>query len=135
MTRSAKNRIDSFAFAPGRTLANKYEVVSKLGSGWEGEVFLIKERSTGIERAAKFFFPHRNVRNKNINFYAKKLHKLRDCPALIQYHTQETISYGGEEISFLISDYVEGEILADFLASQPKRRLDVRKSARISPST
>src|SRR5690349_14203221 len=125
MAKSTQANISSFDFQPGRSLAKKYEVISRLGSGWEGEVYLLKERSTGIERAAKFFFPHRNKADKSINFYAKKLHKLRDCPALIQYHTLETIHHNGHDISFLISDYVEGEILLEFLASQPGGRLDV----------
>ncbi len=125
MAKTKKLPVKAFNFPTGRTLAKKYEVVSKLGGGWEGEVYLLREHSTGIERAAKFFFPQRNKRNKSLNFYAKKLHKLRACPALIQYHTQETIHYGGEDISFLISDYVEGEILQEFLADQPRGRLDV----------
>ena len=47
------NDIQTFDLAPGRTLARKYEVVSRLGGGWEGEVYRIREKSTGIERAAK----------------------------------------------------------------------------------
>ena len=57
-------------------------------------------------------------------FYAKKLHKLRDCPALIQYHTQETIRFQNQSVTFLISDFVEGEILTDFIKNQPGKRLD-----------
>lgn len=126
MAKSVKrSTISAFDFAPGRTLAKKYVVMSKLGAGWEGEVYLLKELSTGIDRAAKFFFPQRNLRNKALNFYAKKLHKLRDCPALIQYHTQETIQHSGQEISFLVSDFVEGQILLEFLKAQPGGRLDV----------
>ncbi len=56
-------KIESFVLAPGRVIARKYEVVSKLGDGWEGEVYKIRERSTKIERAAKLFFPHRHPRN------------------------------------------------------------------------
>ncbi|MEN9835598.1 MAG: hypothetical protein RL011_1791 [Pseudomonadota bacterium] len=124
MARADKSSIETFDFPAGHVLAKKYEVMSRLGSGWEGEVYLLKENSTGIERAAKFFYPERNKRNKTINFYAKKLHKLRDCPALIQYHTQEIIHYGGHDISFLVSDYVEGEVLQDFVRHQPGKRLD-----------
>ncbi len=97
-----------------------YEIVSRLGSGWEGEVFIIRERKTGIERAAKFFFPHRNLRNKTSTFYARKLHKLRDCPIVISYHSQERIIYRGLAVTFLVSDYVEGEILSSFLSRQPR---------------
>ena len=107
--------LDSFGLYPGRILARKYEVLSLLGAGWEGEVYKIREIATGIERAAKFFFPLRNPRDRAINFYAKKLHKLRHCPILIQYHTQEKIIFGRKPLTFLVSDYVEGELLSGFL--------------------
>ena len=118
------HKISSFDFREGRLLAGKYEVASKLGEGWEGEVYLVKETATGIERAAKFFFPSRNRGNKTLNFYARKLHKLRDCKALMQYHTQERVRFKGQPLTFLVSDYIEGEILTEFLSRQPRKRLD-----------
>jgi hypothetical protein len=121
--KTAKPWIDEFNFAPGTILAGKYVVVSRLGSGWEGEVYMLREMPTGIERAAKFFFPQRNPGGRTANFYAKKLHKLRHCPILVQYHTQETISFRGIPITFLVSELVEGELLSRFLAQQPGHRL------------
>ena len=118
-------RIDAFDFQPGRVLASKYEVVSRLGAGWEGEVYVLREIRTGIDRAAKFFFPHRNIKDKTANFYARKLHKLRGCPILIQYHTQEVISFRRMSITVLISEFVEGELLSRFLARQPGHKLSV----------
>lgn len=115
--------IESFDFSEGRTLANKFEILGFLGGGWEGEVYLIREKSTGIERAAKFFFPHRNPRNKVSSAYAKKLHKLRHCPVLIQYLTQETVVFKSQSITVLISEYVEGDLLGEFLKKQPGQRL------------
>ena len=120
---STNRRITRFDFQPKTIVAGKYEVVSKLGAGWEGEVYLLRECSTGIERAAKFWFPQRNPRNRAIRFYAKKLHKLRHCPILIQYHTVETTVHDDLPIRFLVSEYVEGELLADFLRRQPGKRL------------
>ncbi|UCE88907.1 MAG: protein kinase, partial [Pseudomonadota bacterium] len=117
--------VDDFGFAPGRVLARKYEVIARLGAGWEGEVYLVNEIATGIERAAKFFYPQRNPKNRSLLFYARKLHKLRNCSIVIQYHTQETITFHHQPISFLVSDYVEGELLSDFLCHQPGKRLDV----------
>ena len=116
-------RIESFDMPAGRLIARKYEVVSKLGSGWEGEVYKIRERNTKIERAAKLFFPHRNPRKKTSNFYARKLHKLRHCPILIQYYTEETLIYRRRPITVLVSEYVEGEMLSEFLKRQPGGRL------------
>lgn len=117
-------RVESFDLQVGDVLLNKYEVASHLGRGWEGEVYLVREIGTGIERAAKFFFPHRNPRNRTLTYYAKKLHLLRHCPILIQYHTHEVVDYDGIPVTFAISEYVEGEPLSEFLARQPGKRLD-----------
>lgn len=113
-----------FRFWPGRPLAGKYEVRARLGGGWEGEVYLVRERATGIERAAKFFYPERNPRGAALRRYARMLHRLQYCPILIRYHTQEVITVRGEAISVLVSDFVEGDRLADFLRAQPGKRLD-----------
>jgi tRNA A-37 threonylcarbamoyl transferase component Bud32 len=115
--------IDSFDLVPGRSLARKYEIVSRLGGGWEGEVYKIREKTTGIERAAKLFFPQRNVRNKTARIYARKLHKLRECPIVIQYHTEETVTVKRQPITVLVSEYVEGELLTAFLKRQRGGRL------------
>lgn len=118
-----KNLIEEFKLAPGRVLSKKYEIIDLLGAGWEGEVYLIREIATGIERTAKLFFPHRNVKDRTAQFYAKKLHKLRHCPIVIQYSTQETIVFRNQPVTVLISEYVEGELLSDFIARQHGKRL------------
>lgn len=115
--------IEEFKLAPGRVLAKKYEIIDLLGAGWEGEVYLIREIATGIERTAKLFFPHRNIKDKTTQFYANKLHKLRHCPIVIQYSTQETITFKNKPVTVLISEYVEGELLSDFITRQPGKRL------------
>lgn len=48
--------IQTFNFKPKSQLSGgKYTVVRKLGGGWEGEVYIVRERMIGILRAAKFF--------------------------------------------------------------------------------
>jgi tRNA A-37 threonylcarbamoyl transferase component Bud32 len=116
-------RLDAFKFKPGYRLADKYRVGLLLGAGWEGEVYHITEEATGIERAAKLFFPARNPQNKAVNVYAKKLDVLRDCSMVIRYHTQEAIPFRGHTITALVSEYVEGEILAEYIKRQPGSRL------------
>jgi tRNA A-37 threonylcarbamoyl transferase component Bud32 len=117
--------IETFDLEPGRTIAKKYQVISRLGSGWEGEVYKIREISTNIERAAKLFFPDRNLKNKASDAYARKLHALRECPVVIQYHTQETMTYRKTPVTVLISEYVEGELLSDHLERLPGKRLHI----------
>ena len=80
-------RIESFNFPEGLLIQNKFRVGKRLGGGWESEVYTVYEKLTGIDRAAKFFFPHRNVANRAAKFHAKKLHKLKNCSILIQYLT------------------------------------------------
>jgi hypothetical protein len=114
----------SYNFQPGRILAKKYQVVAPLGSVREGEIYALSECATGIERTAKFFYPHVDPLGRVATIHAQKLHKLRHCPILMQYRTQETISIGGAPVTFLVSDFVRGELLGDFLARQPGRRLE-----------
>lgn len=117
-------KITSFDLPPGKSIAGKYKVISRLGSGWEGEVYKVNEEKTGIERAAKFFYPHRNIKDKLAKQYAQKLHKLSQCSLLIQYHTQEQINYKKTPITVLISEYIEGVLLSDFLKNFRGNKLD-----------
>jgi serine/threonine protein kinase len=121
----SKSRIDTFNFQTGLIFSKKYQVLKQIGTGWEGEVYLIKELSTGIECTGKFFFPQRNINNKTAKVYANKLYKLRHCPLLIKYHTQEAFWYRGHRITYLVSEYVEGELLSEFIARQSGKRLPV----------
>src|SRR5918999_2400556 len=112
-----------FDFAPGRKVAGKYEIDRLLGSGWEGEVYAIVERTTGIRRAAKFYYPHRDPMGKLAIAYARKLDALRHCPILMQYHHQEVAYVQRRKVTVVISELVEGQKLSEFLAAQPDRRL------------
>lgn len=123
MSASRETRIDRFDLQPGRYIASKYEIIEKLGAGWEGEVYKIMERDMGIIRAAKLFYPQRNARDRTARLYAEKLHKLRHCPIIIQYHTRESIQFRKTPITVLISEYVEGDKLSDFIERQRGKRL------------
>lgn len=112
-----------FDFQPGRTVAGKYEIERYLGGGYEGEVYVINERNTGIRRAAKFYYPHRDPSGKAAITYARKLDALRHCPILMQYHHQEVASVKRKKVIVVISELVEGEKLSEFLKRQPEGRL------------
>lgn len=119
------SEIETFDFQPGQRIGERYEVESLLGGGWEGEVYKLRELDTNIVRAGKFFFPHRNKRSTASRVYAQKLHKLRAYPILIQYHASDVIDHEGERVVFLVSEFVEGEILEAFLNRQPGKRISV----------
>ncbi|MCA9254613.1 MAG: protein kinase, partial [Phycisphaerales bacterium] len=118
------NEITGFHLPPGRVIGGKYVVDSFIGGGWEGEVYKVIERRTGIQRAAKLFFPQRNQRDRAVKFYATKLNRLRNCPIVIQYHHSEVLRFKKANVTCLISEFVEGELLTQFLARQPNQRLD-----------
>ena len=121
MFRATKSK--RFDFAPGKSIAGKYIIDRPLGSGWEGEVYVITERSTGIQRAAKFYYPFRDPMGKAAIAYARKLDALRHCPILMQYHHQEIVSVKKQRVIVVISELVEGEKLSEFLARQPRHKL------------
>jgi len=130
-TRSTTQAGRPFDLTPGREIGGKYVVERLLGRGWEGEVYRVTEKRTGALRAAKLFFPERNHRDKAVTFYARKLEKLRACPMAIKYHHSETIRLRGQPVTVLISEFVEGVILEELIASSPGRRLPEYEALRI----
>ncbi|MEA5445048.1 protein kinase [Gammaproteobacteria bacterium AB-CW1] len=120
---SRSRAVRRFDFAPGDRLADKYEVIERLGRGWEGEVYKVRERATGIERAAKFFYPERNMGNRAVAYHARKLNRLRHCRILIPYLTHDHVKHEGRDVPFLVSEFVEGELLEDFIYRRPGKRL------------
>ena len=112
--------VSEFNFDSGFVIADKYKIISKLGGGWEGEVYLSKEVNTGIERTAKFFYPQRGG---SAVAYAKKLYKVRDCPAIIQYHHSISTRFGAQDVTCVISEYVDGVILESYLETRRGKKL------------
>ncbi len=116
-------KIEAFDFKPGRRIAGKYIVQEKLGAGWEGEVYKVLELHTNIVRAAKLFYPHRNVGFKRSVKFAKKLHKLADCTIVMNYHAQEILKIKGHDIICIVCEFIEGDMLSQILNRQKGKRL------------
>lgn len=102
-------------------LGSHYQVIEFLGCGYEGEVYKVEERDTGILRAAKLFHPTRRLTEKPLVRYAQKLFKLRGCPIVIQYHHKDTAMIKKQKVDFLVSEFVDGEMLSSFLSRQKKK--------------
>jgi tRNA A-37 threonylcarbamoyl transferase component Bud32 len=108
---------------PGVTLGRNYFVVGFLGAGWEGEVYKVEERRTGVLRAAKIFYEGRRLSRIQMQRYARKLQRLRRCPIITQYHHRDVARVGRETVEILVSDLANGEILSSFLERQRGKRL------------
>jgi len=113
----------AFNLLPERSLGRHYRIVEFLGGGWEGEVYKVEETSTGIIRAAKLFYQRNGVGERALLRYARKLYKLRSCPIVIQYHHRDTATVAGRKLDFLVSDFVDGEMLSTFLKRHFRNRL------------
>jgi len=116
-------KIEKYNLPSGRSLGAHYQIIGQLGSGWEGEVYKVRENRTGIIRAAKLFYPRSRDREKPLLRYARKLYKLRSCPIVVQYHHRDTARVRGQTVDFLVSDFADGEMLSSFLARRKGNRL------------
>ncbi len=110
-------RTTPFALEPGRRIG-RYVIERPLGSGYEGEVYVVNEKGTGIRRAAKIYYPQRDPHGKNAIAYARKLDALRHCPILLQYLHQEQITVKRQKVTVVVSELVEGQKLSEFLIQQ-----------------
>lgn len=118
------SRIETFDLPPGRRIGSRYLVEYLLGHGSEGEVYQIREADTGIRRAAKLYFPHRDPHRKAMVHHARKLHALRHCPIVLQYHHSEVVRVKKHEVVALVSELCEGEQLERWIGRHRGKRLD-----------
>ncbi len=127
----AKRSLKRFDLQPGYSFGGKYTIEAFLGGGVEGEVYKVLENRTKIRRAAKLFYPTHNTRDKAARAYARKLENLRHCPLVIQYHNAETLRFDDAEVTCLLSDYVDGILLSQYVANRPGKRLSPFEAAHI----
>jgi serine/threonine protein kinase len=112
-----------YDLAEGGRLGKHYTVLHFLGDGYEGEVYKVEEKTTEIVRAAKLFYKKNLLQKCPHVAYAKRLHQLRSCPIVIQYHHQDQVQINGQKVDFLVSDFVDGSVLSHHIAAQPQKRL------------
>ena len=119
-----------FDLAPGRRLGRSYEVEACLGGGVEGEVYRVRDRFTGIVRAAKLYDPGPDAggrrrapgRRRSVR-HAQKLETLRHCPVVLQYLHLELVTVRGQEVHALISELCPGEPMQAWIDRHPGGRV------------
>jgi hypothetical protein len=119
----SSRHITSFNLKEGRRIGNSYVVEHRLGGGSEGEVYRIREKRTGILRAAKLFFPHCDPRGLMSGRRAQKLEALRDCPIVMQYYHTEEIRIGQIHTTAMIGEYSPGQPLQEWVDAHRGKRL------------
>lgn len=105
----------SFGLSKGDRLTWRYEVIERIGAGSEGEVYKIREKATGLMRAAKLYFRTKEEHAKAFQRYARKLDALRDCDIVVKYFHAEEVWIEDRFIYCLISEYFGGAILEDLV--------------------
>jgi hypothetical protein len=116
-------RCQPFNLTPGRKIGSRYRVEYLLGRGSEGEVYQVREEGTDIRRAAKLYFPDRDPKNRLMLRHAQKLHALRHCPIVLQYHHSELVRVRGRRVVALVSELCEGQQLERWIARHRGKRL------------
>ena len=119
------SEITEFNFPKGKVLANRFMVVERLGAGYEGEVYKVQESYTNRVRAIKLFYPKRNDGFKVSARSAKKLDKLRASPIVMDYLSHDVIRIKGEKIACLTCEFIEGELLGEFVNRQRGKKLGI----------
>ncbi|MCB9838928.1 MAG: protein kinase [Phycisphaeraceae bacterium] len=115
--------VGPYNLKPGRIIGAKYQIDSRLGSGWEGEVYRVIEKRSGAVRAIKLFYPKRNKGGKTSTFYARKLERLRDCGLVVKYHHTESLTLAGQRVVALVSECAEGAVLDEIIKRARGRHL------------
>ncbi len=117
--------ITKFSLKKGTILASRFTVESFLGGGSQGEVYKVIEAHTNKERAIKLFYPNKNQGYKISSRYAKKLDKLRNSPLVMDYLSHEVLLIHGQKVACLVSEFIQGELLGEFVVKQKQKRLDI----------
>ncbi len=117
--------IEAFDLIPGRVIAGRYIILEKLGAGFEGEVYRVKEKHTNTIRAIKIYFPQRNKKFKVSTRYSLKLEKLKSSPIVMDCLSHEIITLKGHKVACIASEFIEGEMLAEFINKQKGKRLEI----------
>jgi beta-lactam-binding protein with PASTA domain len=115
----------------GKTFKQRYQLKEKLGSGRLGDVYLADDLQVGRQVAVKTLYSQ----VVSDAAYIEKLEaELKVASALDQPNIVKTIDWGREDdLYFVVTDFVDGRSLKDFLATGGKLPAD--RAAKIASDT
>lgn len=118
-------KLEEFNLTSGKIIGGRYQILERVGAGFEGEVYKVQETHTKRLRAIKLFYPHRNIKHKVSIKASQKLDKLADCPIVVNYHSHELINIKRQKIACITCEFIEGEILGSFVNKQRGKALNI----------
>jgi len=102
-------------------LNGRYRVRGKLGEGWEGETYLVRDRLDGRFKALKIIT--NESRRKSLLSQARVQVRLQH-PNIIDYYNVDSLTLGDETYYFLLLEYLQGPRLSQVVAKHFRRRKD-----------
>lgn len=126
-TRDGGTVVRFSVISDGAVLAQRYRVVSLVGTGGNGQVFRVEDLLAGGEAALKVLFPHVSSESKTLERLRRELQLLRELrhPGIVG--VRDVGEHQG--LLFLVMDLLEGETLAQRMRS--RGRLDPDEAARV----
>ncbi len=106
------------ALKTGSKINGRYVVKGRIGVGWEGVTYQVKDRLDGRLKAIKFIT---NVkRRKSILNQARVLVRLHH-PNIINYYNVDRVEIAGESHYFLLVEYLQGPRLSQVIRRHFRR--------------
>jgi len=103
-------------------LDNRYRIIEKLGEGGMGVVYKAYDQELGKEVAIKLLKPEALSDDKATDQFKKEVRLSQELR-----HDNITATYDfkrSEEFPYLVMEYVEGQILTNYIYKQPNHQLD-----------
>lgn len=107
------------AFEPGRRIVGQYDIRRRIGIGVHGVAYLARDRFIHTDRVLKFPLNLESVRE--MAWLAHRMVRLSH-PFIVQHFGVGQMMLSGLSLPFLITEYVEGPSLEEFLAARGRKR-------------
>lgn len=104
---------------PETRLSGRYTVRARIGVGWEGVTYKVRDRLDGRLKALKFIT--NTQRKRSILNQASVLVRLQH-PNVIDYYTVDTLRVRGEDHYFLLLEYLQGPKLSEIVARAKRKK-------------
>jgi serine/threonine protein kinase len=108
--------IESFKLRRGTLINDEYLIKERLGKGWEGEVYRVREKFSNGERVLKLFNPN-EYRSKQMEQYCKKAEYVSSINGVIKYY--HAGYWEKKDCYYMVMEYFLGNTLQKLIDRHP----------------